>query len=343
MAAPLQLMERPGAYGARRSAWSPSVDAARESAALATADLVSGLWFGDWVLVAPLGRGAQSVVWEARPRDGGEPVALKLLSGRLLWNASWRQRFAREAQLGARLRHPNLVLVLGAGEARGRPWLAQELVPGGRTLADAIAGARRTAEPDGAPQRALPREHFHDVAALFAQVADALAAVHAAGVLHRDVKPGNILVTPDGGAKLADFGCASADPDDGARDGTPAYASPEHVRGAPLDARSDLFALGATLHEALVLRRAFDGRSAAQVRAAVLACRPADPCALRPEVPRALAAIAARCMQAEPELRYAAAGDVAQALCRFLEAPTTSVAPAGWARVSRWLLPRSAG
>ena len=293
-----------------------------DDTALLTADLVAGLPFGDWVLVAPLGRGGQSVVWKARPRDGGRPVALKLLSSRLAWNGAWRERFAREAEFGARLDHPGIVRILGRGETRGRLWLAQELVAGGRTLADEIASARdAAAPPDGAP-RALPPEHFTDAADLLAHVADALHAVHEAGILHRDVKPANVLLTPEAQPKLSDFGCSGQDDEQAARDGTPAYSSPEQLRVAPLDRRSDVFGLGATLHEVLTLRRAFDGRSAAEVRAAVLACRPACACELRPEVPARLAAIAARCLRRRPEQRYATALEVGDALRRFLRPPS---------------------
>src|SRR5262249_49898369 len=125
--------------------------------------------------------------------------------------------------------------------------------------------------------------------------------------------------------KLSDFGCAAAHADEDARDGTPAYSSPEQLRGEPLDRRSDVFALGATLHEALTLHRAFDGRSAAEVRAAVLACRPADPRALRPEVPRPLAAIVTRCLQLEPSRRYATAAEVRDDLRRGLRAPVFGI------------------
>ncbi len=312
-----------------------------ESPDLASADLVPGLPFGDYVLVAPLGRGAQSVVWEARPVAGGEPVALKLLSSRLSWNAAWRERFRREAELGARLRHPHLVPVLGAGEARGRPFLAQQLVPGGRTLADDIAAARRATRPEGGPRRRLPREHFLDAAALFARVADALHVAHEAGVLHRDVKPGNILVQPDGQPLLADFGCSGPPGGDGeCLDLTPCYASPEQMTGAPLDRRSDVFSLGATLHEALTLDRAFDGGSASEVRAAVRACRPADPCALQPGLPRDLAHVVARCLQAEPARRYATAGELARDLRRHLHGwPVSAGGGGALRRAARWLRP----
>jgi len=307
---------------------------------LASGDLLPGLPLGDYVLVAPLGRGAQSVVWEARPAAGGEHVALKLLSSRLAWSPAWRERFRHEAEIGARLRHPNLVAVLGAGEARGRPFLAQERVPGGRTLADDIAAARRATQPPDRPRRPLPREHFLDAAALFARVADGLHVAHEAGVLHRDVKPGNILVKPDGQPLLADFGCAGSGGAEACLDGTPAYASPEQLAREPLDRRSDVFSLGSTLYEALTLQRAFDGGCAADVRAAVLACRPVSPARLRPELPRELAAICRRCLQAQPEARYATARELAHALRRYL----ARQAPGGgtWKYVRR-LLRRGAG
>jgi eukaryotic-like serine/threonine-protein kinase len=315
------------------------VDAVRDISTLALAALRPGLRLGDFLLLAPLGRGAQSEVWEARQLSDHRRVALKLLAPALAACAEGLQRFRQEASVQARLAHPYIAAILAAGEACGRPYLAQELVPGGRTLAHDIAAARHEMLP---PLR-LPRQHFRDAAALFAHVADALHAAHEAGLLHLDVKPGNILVTPTGQPRLADFGCATDADGAASRDGTPAYSSPERLAGAAPDRRSDVFALGATLYEALTLRRAFDGASMEAVRAAVRAGRPLDPRMLRPEIPRGLAAVALRCLRAAPMERYATAGDVGDELRRFLDRRATLAGGGAWRRAVEWWRLRAAG
>ena len=315
-----------------------------EASSCAPPALRPGLRFGDYLLLAPLGHGAQSEVWEARSLSGQRRVALKVLAPSLAASAEGLQLFRREVAANARLAHPHIAAVLAAGEACGRPYLVQELVPGGRTLADDIAAARRACQPLGQPRRELPREHVRDAAALFAQVADALHAAHAAGVIHRDVKPGNILVLPDGNPKVADFGFAlladAADRQRADLDGTPAYMIPEQLRGEPADARSDVFALGATLYEALTLRRAFDGRSCAEVRAAVLAGRPVEPRLLQANLPRDLCAVCLRALRADPAQRYASAGALADDLRRFLDGrPVSALAGGSLRRAVQWLLP----
>ncbi|HEX5010019.1 MAG TPA: serine/threonine-protein kinase [Planctomycetota bacterium] len=303
-----------------------------------------GLRLGDYLLLAPLGHGAQSEVWEARSLSDQRRVALKVLAPALAASAEGLRLFHREAAAHARLAHPHIAAVLAAGEACGRPYLVQELVPGGRTLADDIAAARRACLPPGQPPRDLPREHVRDAAELFAHVADALHAAHAAGVIHRDVKPGNILVLPDGHPKVADFGFALlADASDCRRpalDGTPAYMSPEQLRGQPADARSDVFALGATLYEALTLERAFGGRSCAEVRAAVLAVKPAPPRTLQPSLPEDLCAVCMHALSADPAQRYSTAGALADDLRRFLDGVPVRAASGGrLRRAAAWLRP----
>ena len=206
--------------------------------------------FGEYVLLRELGRGAIGVVFEAIHRDRGRRVALKLLQSRLHADPVAVERFRREARACAQVKHEHVVGVLEAGEARGRPFLAMEILDG-VTLAEA-AGEW----PDAA-----------ELAAAAAGVADALHALHQAGVVHRDVKPTNIMLLDDGRMVLADFGLAyTVALDDLTRTGevigTPMYMSPEQLVGErdDLDGRADVYGLGATLYEVIAGRPIFDQR-----------------------------------------------------------------------------------
>jgi hypothetical protein len=201
----------------------------------------------------------------------------------------------------ARLAHPAIVGVLEFGEDEGLQYLAEELVPGGRTLEDVIEEARRQSELDPA--------YYRGVARLFAELAEGLGAAHAQGVVHRDVKPGNVLVTPDGRPKLADFGLARVEgalslSRTGSVPGTPFYMSPEQAEGAEPGPASDQFSLGAALYEALTLRRPFEGDTANHVLRRVREEEPRDPRLLHANLPRELAVIALRALEKRPERRY---------------------------------------
>ena len=203
---------------------------------------------GRYVLERRLGHGGMAVVWLATDERLGRPVAIKVLSDTLSADHDYLGRFAREAKLAAALQHPNLVSVYDydAGE---RPWLVMEYVEGGD-----LAALLRDGEPPPVEQ-------------LAAELLSALRHIHAAGVLHRDIKPQNVLVDRHGHARLTDFGIAR--PADGASltrtgqvIGTEAYLAPEVMRGAPASERSDLFALGVVLADA-----ARDGAGAADLEA----------------------------------------------------------------------------
>jgi len=289
---------------------------------------------GDFEIVRQLGRGASGIVYEARQISlGRRLVALKVLPlvpalGAL--GAQHIERFQREAESGARLSHPNLVTVHGLGEADGVHYIVQELVEGGRTLADWIEDSRAGAEQGGSPA------YYRSVAEMFARVADALHVVHAAGLVHRDVKPRNILLTRDGEPKLGDFGLALDREaftltESGQVPGTPAYMSPEQARadGRAVDARSDLFALGATLYEALTFLRPFYGQSLMQVLDSILRTEPLDPRAIRARVPRDLSVICLKSLEKTPKLRYQSAQEFAADLRRFLANEPIYARPAG--------------
>lgn len=194
---------------------------------------------GRYRLERPLGRGGMATVWLGRDERLGRVVAVKVIAEALAADASFRRRFEREARVAAGLSHPHLVAVLDAGVDRGRPYLVMEHVPGG-ALADRIR--------EGRPP---PRGHE----ALARELLEALAHVHSAGVVHRDVKPRNVLFDGDGRARLADFGIAwtpeaTALTDAGQVIGTLRYLAPEVGRGEPASPRSDLFSLGVLLREA---------------------------------------------------------------------------------------------
>ena len=241
----------------------------------------------------------------ARDSRLGRDVALKLLP-----DPANRNRFEQEARVVAALNHPNIVAVFDVGEN----YFVSELV-------------------DGESLRGLPAMPWRKVIDLAAQVADGLAAAHAAGIVHRDLKPDNIMVTRDGRAKILDFGLAkiempaSADPDatramgktePGAVMGTVGYMSPEQVRGRPADHRSDIFSFGVVLYELLGNCRAFQADSAVEIMNAILKEDPPD---LPSTVPPALAQVVAHCMEKNPAERFQSARDLAFGL-RALSIPS---------------------
>jgi serine/threonine-protein kinase len=227
-----------------------------------------------------------------------------------------RRRFESEARLAARLVHPNVVAVFDSGESDGIPFLVMERLPG-RTLADAIA--QGPVDPD-------------EARAIGAQVLDALAAAHAAGMVHRDVKPGNVLATGSGVWKVADFGIAKslevADGDatvTGIVMGTPAYLAPERVAGGQATVATDIYAAGVLLYEALCGRRPVE---AGAPPAALLAPDPTPISELCPQVPPDLAATVSRAMAINPHDRFPDAASMALALRRRPPAAATVAMPA---------------
>ncbi|HZL98775.1 MAG TPA: serine/threonine-protein kinase, partial [Planctomycetota bacterium] len=287
-----------------------------------------GTRLGEFTLLRRLGRGAQGEVFEARQESLGRLVALKVLPPYLTLGPERVQRFRREAEAGGRLDHPNTVGVHSVGEFEGYHYIVQELVAGGRTLADRIAEARREAE--------LPRDWCEQTVRLFVQVADAVQAAHEAGIVHRDLKPGNILLTEDGQPKVADFGLAMVQDDlhrsrSGELIGTPFYMSPEQAIGerTGLDPRTDVFSLGATLYEALTLQRPFEGDTREKVMALILLQDPRDPRKLRASIPRDLAVICLKALEKRRERRYQTAGQLADELRRFLRHEPILARPPG--------------
>jgi serine/threonine protein kinase len=256
-------------------------------------ELEAGDVLGPFRLEERLGAGGMGIVFRARRQPDGADVALKVLREELGGDDVFRRRFEHEARSAAEVRNPNLVAVLEAGEAGGRHYLASEFVPG-RTLDDRIRA-------DGA----LP---LADAAQVVGQVASALDALHAAGVVHRDVKASNVLLRDDGTAMLTDFGLAKGEAytvltQPGQVLGTLDYLAPELIRGDDATPASDVYALGCLAYECVTGTTPFGGRSIFQIGLAHLDEAPPDPASTRPDCPPRLAEAVLSALAKEPEHR----------------------------------------
>ncbi|MGD9905231.1 MAG: protein kinase [Vicinamibacterales bacterium] len=267
--------------------------------------LPAGATLGPYEIVGQLGSGGMGAVYEARDPRLGRHVAVKVLPASFAADAARVRRFAQESRVVAMLSHPNIVTVHDVGSEASTPYLVTELLDGS-TLRARLGAAM-------APEQAL---HYAS------QVALGLAAAHGKGVVHRDLKPENIFIERNGRVKILDFGVAKATAPSSTVDeataapstltepgqviGTVAYMSPEQVAGRPVDARSDVFSLGAVLYEMLSGRRAFAGASATETMAAILRDDP-DLSAM----PARVSAVVQRCLAKQPDDRYQSAGDLA--------------------------------
>jgi Tol biopolymer transport system component len=282
--------------------------------------LAPGVQLGPYRVIELLGAGGMGEVYRAQDTRLGRTVALKLLPEERSLDPERRQRMLQEAQTVSALNHPNILGLHDIAEAEGHQFLVLEYVPG-RTLDQVI------------PRHGLPLE---DAMRYAVQIASALAAAHEAGVIHRDLKPGNIMVSDKGSVKLLDFGLAKmAQPvapgtasgetatllqtEPGMVLGTVNYMSPEQAEGKPVDARSDMFSFGCVLHEMLTGKRAFQGNSPASVLSAVLRDEPATVDSLRPDVPHDLKKIVTRSLRKDPERRFQDADDLKVSLLEVQE------------------------
>ena len=264
---------------------------------------------GRYRVLRRLGSGGMGVVYLAEDVRLRRPAALKLLPPHLAVDAAARHRFENEARAASALDHPNIVTVYGMDDtADGRAFLAMALCDG-EGLHELLA---RGPVPVGT------------ALALATQIADGLAAAHRRGIVHRDIKPRNIVVTPEGSARIVDFGIARTGDgtiaDAAATPGTLAYMSPEQTRGEAGDARTDVWALGTLLYEMLVGRRPFAGADPPALIDAIRSAAPRRANELRHDVPEGLARIVDRCLAKQPSERYDDAGAVHAAL-RALSAP----------------------
>ena len=253
--------------------------------------------FGGYRLLGLLGRGGMGTVYEAELIATGRRVALKML-GQQLDSPEMRQRFLREGRLAAGVNHPNSLYIFGSEEIEGLPVIMMEIAAGG-TLKDKLK-----------KRGPLPVTEAVDA---ILDVISGLESAFAGGVLHRDIKPSNCFVCPDGSVKVGDFGLsvstlARADTfvtAYGKIMGTPAYASPEQLRGDTLDLRSDIYSVGATLFTLLTDLAPFEGENVVQVVANAVNQKPKPLTELRQGAPPGLERVVARCLAKEPEGRYA--------------------------------------
>ncbi|SRR5581483_11723314 len=259
---------------------------------------------GRYRLVRLIDRGGMAEVWEGKDEILDRPVAIKVLHPRLAGDEQFQERFRLEAVAAARLAHPNVVATFDTGMDDGVAFIVMELVVG-RTLREVL----REEGP-------LP---VAKAVAIAAAVADALHYAHEAGVVHRDVKPGNILIGSDGRVKVADFGIAKAATDQdltqqGALLGTAKYLAPEQVAGQPQDRRADVYGLGVVLYEMLTGRAPFTGDTDMAVAYQHAHADPPKLRQLRPDVSRRLEGIVLKAMAKAPEQRFATAADMRTAL-----------------------------
>ncbi|WP_372720107.1 protein kinase [Novipirellula sp.] len=274
-----------------------------------------------------LGRGGMGVVYKATQLSLHRSVALKMLLVGCYASQLELARFMREAEALAALHHPNIVQIYDVGQVEGRPFYTMEYVDGG-TLGERFASTPHS---------------VRDPAKVIATIAAAVQAAHALGIIHRDLKPANILLTADGELRITDFGLARTVDDastltrTGARMGTPSYMAPEQVLGAALTPSVDIYALGALLYEMLTGRPPFRASSFAEIERRLLNEQAPPPSKLNPKTPRDLDTICLKCLEKDPQRRYATAADLAADVERFLRHEPIHARPLGRAhRMVRW-------
>jgi serine/threonine-protein kinase len=258
--------------------------------------LIDTLFDGRYRIQRKLGAGGMADVYLAEDQELGRRVAIKILNGRHANDDQFIERFRREAKNAAALNHPNIVSIYDRGEAEDTYYIAMEFLDG-RTLKELIVG--RGAAPI-------------NVAIEYArQILSALRFAHRHGIVHRDIKPHNVLVDGDGRVKVTDFGIARAGTsqmtETGSIVGTAQYLSPEQARGGEVDPRSDLYSLGIVLYELLTGKTPFDGETPVEIAMKHLSTAPKPPSTLRPDVPRELDMVVLRALAKNPDDRYQSA------------------------------------
>ncbi|HTP34775.1 MAG TPA: protein kinase [Candidatus Acidoferrales bacterium] len=297
-------------------------------------ELARGEMLGPYRVETRIGQGGMGVVYRAWDTRLDRRIALKVLRPDQVNDPVHRQRLVREARAASALIHPNIVTVHDIGSDRNIDFIAMEHIDG-RPLNQMIPAAGLP------PKQAL---------AYSIQIAGALAGAHASGVVHRDLKPGNVMVTREGLVKLLDFGLArrSRRDADGSGTltlnteiaGTPQYMSPEQIRGEDIDHRSDVFAFGAMLYRMLAGRDLFDRGSAVETMNAVLTADAAELCQNGPALPDALESVILHCLEKAPQDRFQSAQDLGYALeaCAAPMGPVSvPAAPARWQRHGGWI------
>ncbi|MCP3914014.1 MAG: protein kinase [bacterium] len=333
---------------------------------------------GDFRLLGELGRGGMGVVYDAEQISLGRRVAVKVLPGRLALDPGRRARFERESRLAASLDHPGIAKVISADSDGEVVWFAMERIDGapldqvllrtavtqsasmtGRRLESVVGdvarehgvgGSRIEAATDKSGSTVWRSGYVDTVVRIGAQIADALQHAHQQGVIHRDVKPGNVLLRRDGSAVLTDFGLARElqAPSvtlTGDFLGTPSYSAPEQLAGerASVDHRTDVFALGVTLYELLTHKKPFEASSSDEVRTRILTVEPPRPRRLNRKIPPDLSSVLLKALEKDPNRRYQSAAAMAADLRavaqgRPVKAQVVRLHRRGWrwCRRNRW-------
>ncbi len=320
-------------------------------------------YVGSYRLIKELGRGGQGTVYLAEDEKLGRPVALKVLGEQASLSASAQMRLKREAEATAKLHHPGICQIFEFGESHGQTYMAMSYIPG-MTLAQHIAQERGNVQQSEfhnfsestatakVANKTLNKTTTPGPDALKAALrcmvmaAHALHVAHEAGLIHRDIKPGNIMLTPEGEPVILDFGLARQDdrlgPDltmTGQIIGTPAYMSPEQVRveNEKIDRRSDVYSLGVTLYELITLKRPFEQPTREALYRAILSEVPITPDRINPSISRDLRVVVETATEKDQDRRYQTAADLAEDLRRILDKEPIKARPAGpLLRLRRW-------
>ncbi|MEM6974607.1 MAG: serine/threonine-protein kinase [Pseudomonadota bacterium] len=266
-----------------------------------------------------LGRGAMGVVYRGHDPDIERVVAIKTVHAELVEecraeNADWLERFSREAKAAGRVMHTNLVTVFDYLVQDGAPYLVMEYIEA-ETLQDRI--------------RRGPLPSLSEIASILRQMLEGLAAVHGEGIVHRDVKPANVMLLPDGRVKMTDFGVARVESlasTQAGMVGTPSYMAPEQFKGLPCDERADIFACGVILFELVTGQKPYPAKALAELSQQVIAGKFQRLAPLVPNLPQGIDALLERSLAPEPADRFANATEFAEAVTRTLRAPSAQAA-----------------
>lgn len=299
--------------------------------------LGAGDTLGNYQLIQLIGRGGMGTVWAAHEKSLDRAVALKLIRPERLDDKAVAM-FQREARAGGRLSHAGLVSIHAYGEVDGVHYICQELVGDGHNLGNVLTALRE--------EEVLPEGYHGEVVEFVAAIAEAMQAAHEAGVIHRDLKPQNILIDAEGKPRITDFGLARISGEDSLSGrygmlGTYYYMSPEQAmaKSIRIDHRTDLFSLGVVLYEMLTLKKPFDGDTEQQILTRIIFDDPPPPRKVRSRVPLDLSVICMKALEKNREHRYASMRALAEDLERFRnDEPVLARPPGALRRAQKWMI-----